>query len=451
MFEFKVLNTGSVANLQLTGNPIVVISGDPSFTVSYQPYSIVVPGSPGNSFKIRFSPSSQGLHSATVSIASNDADNNPYTFTIQGVGAKKDAYEVDNDFSTAKTITPGVTQNHSIFPMGDHDYVKFTATGSSSVVLETSGPNGYDTEIALYDANHNLIGYDNDSGDFLYSRIERTCANLLPAGTYYLMTYIYEGVIPQYQLSYSTAECPPIVTSIVRASDNPTNGTSVNFTVNFSENVTGVDKTGPSFDDFTLTTSPGISGASILAVSGVGGSGSVYTVTVNTGSGSGTIRLDVPVSATITDLAGNPLSGLPFITGETYTVNKGVEVYIGGALKGSYSLPPNGSTRQNYAGVDSGPVKVVSTDGTQIISSIRSAWAVNGVTTSFSQLMGLPLEQLSDTYVFPGYNNVTLNEQLRIANVDTAQPRSRSPSAGSREGLIRWRLEQRCASTIWPG
>ena len=50
------------------------------------------------------------------------------------------------------------------------------------------------------------------------------------------------------------------------------------------------------------------------------------------------------------------------------------------------------------------------------------AWAVNGVTTSFSQLMGMPQEQLSDKYLFPGYNNVTLNEQLRIANVDTVQP-----------------------------
>ena len=96
-----------------------------------------------------------------------------------------------------------------------------------------------------------------------------------------------------------------------------------------------------------------------------------------------------------------------------------IEAYIGGALKGSYFLTPGQSTRQNYAGVDSGPVKVVSTGGNPIISAIRSAWAVNGVTTSFSQLMGLPLEQLSDTYVFPGYNNVTLNDQLRIANVDT--------------------------------
>ena len=88
-------------------------------------------------------------------------------------------------------------------------------------------------------------------------------------------------------------------------------------------------------------------------------------------------------------------------------------------VRGIYGLPAQGSLRQNYAGVDSGPVKVISTDGTPIISAIRAAWAVNGVTTSFSQLMGLPLEQLSDTYVFPGYNNVTLNDQLRIANVDT--------------------------------
>jgi hypothetical protein len=58
-------------------------------------------------------------------------------------------------------------------------------------------------------------------------------------------------------------------------------------------------------------------------VNGVSGSDSVYTVTVNTGSGNGTIRLDVPVGATITDLAGNPLGGLPFTSsGESYTIQK---------------------------------------------------------------------------------------------------------------------------------
>ncbi len=109
---------------------------------------------------------------------------------------------------------------------------------------------------------------------------------------------------------------PPIVLSITRANPNPTHLASVDFTVTFSEGVTGVD-TG----DFTLTTS-GVSGAT---VSGVSGSGSVYTVTVSTGSGNGTICLDLIDDDSILDAALNPLGGAGagngnFTSGETYTV-----------------------------------------------------------------------------------------------------------------------------------
>ena len=110
---------------------------------------------------------------------------------------------------------------------------------------------------------------------------------------------------------------PPMVMSITRANTNPTNASSVNFTVTFSDPVMGVDLTAPS-SDFSLITS-GVTGASITGVSGTDAS---YTVTVNTGSGNGTIRLDVPVTATITDLIGTPLNGLPFTNGETYTISK---------------------------------------------------------------------------------------------------------------------------------
>ena len=105
--------------------------------------------------------------------------------------------------------------------------------------------------------------------------------------------------------------------------------------------------------------------------------------------------------------------------GNVDTVQSIVTVTIGGTLRGTYTLQPNQAVRVNYAGLDSGPVIVEGTTGVNIISAIRSAWAVNGVTTSFSQLMGMPAEQLSDKYLFPAYNNVTLNDQLRIANVDT--------------------------------
>jgi hypothetical protein len=77
-------------------------------------------------------------------------------------------------------------------------------------------------------------------------------------------------------------------------------------------------------------------------------------------------------------------------------------------------LRPNEVVRVSYAGVDSGPVVVMGTAGVNIISAIRDSWAVNGVARSFMQLMGLPAGQLSTTYLFPAYNNVTLNEQLRI-------------------------------------
>ncbi|MBI5953196.1 MAG: leucine-rich repeat domain-containing protein [Chloroflexi bacterium] len=309
-FDFDIFNNGSIKPLRLTGGPIVTISGDPSFSVRTQPQpaSEVQPGA-ATRFRIRFSPKSLGLHTAIISIANDDADKNPYIFTVQGVGARYDAYESDNDFASARTIIPGVSQTHSIFPMGDRDHVKFTLTAPSNVVLETSGVDGYDTEIALYDANHNLVGYDNDGGDFLYSRLARTCLNALPAGEYYLKTYVYEGVIPEYQLDLKIVPC----VTAVRASHK-----STSFTVTFSEPVIGVDMVSPQFDDFTLVTSPGISGASITDVNG---SGATYVVKVNAGSGAGMIRLDVPVTATITDLDGNPLANLPFTSGETYTLS----------------------------------------------------------------------------------------------------------------------------------
>jgi parallel beta-helix repeat protein len=111
---------------------------------------------------------------------------------------------------------------------------------------------------------------------------------------------------------------PTLVASITRANINPTNSAVVNFTVTFSRAVTGVDA-----NDFTLTTS----GASGAAVSGVSGSGGVYTVGVGTGSGDGTIRLDLLDDNSILDPYSNPLGGAAagdgnFTSGEVYTVVK---------------------------------------------------------------------------------------------------------------------------------
>ncbi|MCE9585581.1 hypothetical protein K8Q94_03090 [Candidatus Nomurabacteria bacterium] len=104
----------------------------------------------------------------------------------------------------------------------------------------------------------------------------------------------------------------PYVTSIVRANTSPTNVSSVDFTVTFSESVTGVD-----ISDFVLNNT-GVSGAQI---SNVSGSGTTWTVTVDSYSGEGTIQLQADSNAIVFDLTGGGLSNLPFTTGQIYTID----------------------------------------------------------------------------------------------------------------------------------
>ncbi len=105
----------------------------------------------------------------------------------------------------------------------------------------------------------------------------------------------------------------PTVINSIRADNNPTSASNVNFTVTFSKSVLNVDTS-----DFTLTTT-GVTSASIVNVNG---SGNTYTVKVNTGTGNGTIRLNLPNTANITDLDGYPLSNLPYMNGEIYNIIK---------------------------------------------------------------------------------------------------------------------------------
>jgi hypothetical protein len=120
------------------------------------------------------------------------------------------------------------------------------------------------------------------------------------------------GLMVDYDSAATTHSEIPHVYSMQRLDANPTGANTIRFLVHFSEPVTGVDSDG---SDFSLSSS-GVSGASILSVSG---SGVSYTVLVDTGSGTGSIRLDIPNTASIQDLGSTPLSGLPY-AGAEYTI-----------------------------------------------------------------------------------------------------------------------------------
>jgi hypothetical protein len=84
---FTIQNLGS-ASLALTGlSPYVAISGlnAADFTVTTIP-SNAIAASGSTTFQVTFNPSADGLRNATITIANNDSNEDPYIFAIQGTG-----------------------------------------------------------------------------------------------------------------------------------------------------------------------------------------------------------------------------------------------------------------------------------------------------------------------------------------------------------------------------
>ena len=184
---------------------------------------------------------------------------------------------------------------------------------------------------------------------------------------------------------YTITKNVPIVNSILRAAASPTNASTINYSVTFSEPVTGVD-----VSDFQLTAT-GISGASVTSVSGAD---ATYTVSVNTGSGSGSLRLDILDDDSILDATNNPLGSLGagngnFSNGESYVVDKIPPVVTAITRAGAsptyalnvdfnivFSEPMSGINVSDFkletAGITGASVNSVSGAGTNYVVSVNT-------------------------------------------------------------------------------
>ena len=86
---FTILNTGS---LSLTiSNPTITGVNASEFSISTNPSTLTIGAGSSTTFSVTFNPSAVFTRSATINIVSNDSDENPYTFSIQGTGL------LDND------------------------------------------------------------------------------------------------------------------------------------------------------------------------------------------------------------------------------------------------------------------------------------------------------------------------------------------------------------------
>ena len=89
--------------------------------------------------------------------------------------------------------------------------------------------------------------------------------------------------------------------------------------------------------------------------------------------------------------------------------------YGNGSPLDSYTLAAGAATRKNYDGINAGPLHVTSS-ASNILTTIRVVYG----NQSYSELSGYPANQLTKEYIYPVYDNVTADSQLRVSNVGGA-------------------------------
>ena len=132
---FSIENTG-LNSLGLVGAPRVEISGAHAadFTLLDNPYSPVHTGN-STDFVIQFDPSAVGLREATISIANDDDDENPYDFSIQGTGTVAPEIDISgNSISISNgDTTPSTTDNTNF------GFIALSSTSSHTFTIENTG------------------------------------------------------------------------------------------------------------------------------------------------------------------------------------------------------------------------------------------------------------------------------------------------------------------------
>jgi GEVED domain/FG-GAP-like repeat len=140
---FTIVNNAGVGLLNLTGTPRVAVSGinASDFTVTVQPSSTIAPRGGTTTFTVAFRPTSSGIRSASISIANNDIDEDPYDFSIVGFGLDAPA---DPDYGDAPIPYPT-----TLFENGARHFATGPMLGSNR-----------DTEL---DGPHSLLADGDDS------------------------------------------------------------------------------------------------------------------------------------------------------------------------------------------------------------------------------------------------------------------------------------------------
>ncbi|MEP1032824.1 choice-of-anchor D domain-containing protein [Ekhidna sp.] len=140
---YTITNVGG-GTLTLNGGTSVTLSGTHAadFSVTNQPGSTTLDAVESTTFTIEMDPSATGLRSATVSIDSDDADEDPYTFDIQGTGVNAVVVHNFNSSDHGWTVTSNTNGNWS-------RGTGTLSTGADGSYWHTTPNNSYNNDAVL--------------------------------------------------------------------------------------------------------------------------------------------------------------------------------------------------------------------------------------------------------------------------------------------------------------
>ncbi len=142
---FTISNSG-LGNLSV-GSVSVGGANQGDFSVAQQPATSVAPGAT-TSFTVTFDPAALGTRSATLSFTNNDGDESPYSFAVQGTGAKENSQTTLTASPNPSSIGASVTFTatvaaaaSSVIPSGSVTFLE----GTTTLATETLNGSGVAT------------------------------------------------------------------------------------------------------------------------------------------------------------------------------------------------------------------------------------------------------------------------------------------------------------------
>lgn len=139
---FTIKNLGG-ADLTLSGTPLVANSNTTDYTVTQPSSSNVTAGGGSVTFSVTFDPVTTGFKTAILTIASDDADENPYVFHLVGGGAVIPEMSVSGNGTeiVSGDVTPSTTDgtDFGTVEVGNNNPIVYTISNTGSAQLDLTG------------------------------------------------------------------------------------------------------------------------------------------------------------------------------------------------------------------------------------------------------------------------------------------------------------------------